>query len=149
MRDSVTALRSQKILALLSAEEIHPWQNGDITFQEVIFAYPRRPHQTILRNFSFCFQQRNSYGVAGKNGIGKSTITKTLLKLYGLQSGRILVGEQDIREIDTTSLRQKICHQSNRPGFFQLTIAENVFYPEKYHSKDLEKLIEAAKKTGI
>jgi len=71
------------------------------------------------------------------------------LKLYGLQSGRILVGEHDIREISTTSLRQKICHQSNRPGFFQLTIAENVFYPEKYHPEDLEKLIEAAKKTGI
>jgi ABC-type multidrug transport system fused ATPase/permease subunit len=133
----------------LSSEEIRSWQNGDITFQEVIFAYPRRPHQTILRNFSFCFQQGDSYGVAGKNGIGKSTITKTLLKLYGLQSGRILLGEHDIREINTTSLRQKICHQSNRPGFFQLTIAENVFYPEKCRPEDLEKLIRAAKKTGI
>ncbi|CAG8796490.1 7636_t:CDS:1, partial [Racocetra fulgida] len=90
-----------------------------------------------------------SYGIAGRNGIGKSTITKTLLKLYPLQSGRILVNERNIQEIDTTSLHERICYQTNRPGFSRLTIAENVFYPHFYQEKDLDKLTVAAQAVGI
>src|SRR4051812_18234087 len=57
-----------------------PFENGDIAFKKVVFAYPTRPNNVILRDFDFCFLQGKCYGVAGKNGIGKSTITKSLLK---------------------------------------------------------------------
>ncbi|CAG8539910.1 13563_t:CDS:2 [Ambispora gerdemannii] len=126
-----------------------PFANGDIVFQKVIFAYPKRPHQNILRNFSFRFIQGQSYGIAGENGIGKSTITKTTLKLYDLKAGQVLIGERNIQEIDTTSLHQRICYQTNRPTFFHLSIAENVCYPYKYQPADLPKLVQAAQKTGI
>ncbi|CAG8672856.1 8082_t:CDS:2, partial [Ambispora leptoticha] len=126
-----------------------PFKNGDIIFQKVVFAYPKRPHQNILRNFSFTFQQGKIYGIAGKNGIGKSTITKTALKLYDLKAGQIFIGERSIREIDTTSLHQHICYQTNRPTFFRMSIAENIYYPNKYDKKDYNKLVKAAKKVGI
>lgn len=126
-----------------------PFKNGDLVFKEVVFAYPRRPHQDILRNFSFTFQQGKIYGIAGKNGIGKSTITKTTLKLYDLKSGQILVGEHDVREINTINLHRRISHQTNRPTFFRMSIAENVYYPHQYNEKDHDKLAQAAKKVGI
>jgi len=125
------------------------FKNGDLTFKEVVFAYPKRPQHNILRNFSFTFEQGKIYGVAGKNGIGKSTITKTTLKLYDLKEGQILIGERDIREIDTISLHQHICYQTNRPTFYRMSIAENVCYPNQYDQKDFEKLVKAAKKVGI
>ncbi|CAI2171406.1 8193_t:CDS:1 [Funneliformis geosporum] len=126
-----------------------PFQNGDLIFQGVVFAYPKRPQQDILRNFSFTFQQGNIYGIAGKNGIGKSTITKTTLKLYELKKGQIFIGEHNIREIDTINLHQHICYQTNRPTFFRMSIAENVCYPNQYDQKDYDKLVRAAKKVGI
>ncbi|CAG8689913.1 4733_t:CDS:2, partial [Ambispora leptoticha] len=126
-----------------------PFKNGDIIFQNVVFAYPKRPRQSILRNFSFTFQQGKIYGIAGKNGIGKSTITKTTLKLYDLKEGQIFVGEHNIQEIDTISLHQHVCYQTNHPTFFRMSIAENVYYPNKYDKKDYNKLVRAAKKVGI
>ncbi|CAI2161756.1 1316_t:CDS:2 [Funneliformis geosporum] len=126
-----------------------PFQNGDLIFQNVVFAYPKRPHQDILRNFSFHFVQGKIYGIAGKNGIGKSTITKTSLKLYEIKKGKILIGKNNIQEIETDSLHQHVCYQTNRPTFFRMSIAENVYYPNEYNKNDLEKLVAAAKKTGI
>ncbi|CAG8618967.1 16700_t:CDS:2 [Cetraspora pellucida] len=148
VKRSIAILNRPSPLALPAAA-IYPWENGDITFEKVVFAYPQRTYQTILQNFSFCFQQGKSYGIAGRNGIGKSTITKTLLKLYPLQSGQILVNERNIQKIDTTSLHERICYQTNRPGFSRLTIAENVFYPHSYQEEDLNKLITAAQAVGI
>jgi ABC-type multidrug transport system fused ATPase/permease subunit len=113
-----------------------PFENGDIVFQNVIFAYPKRPQQNILKDFSFRFEQGKIYGIAGKNGIGKSTITKTTLKLYELKEGKILINNRNIQEIDTASLHQRICYQTNRPTFFRMSIAENVLYPHQYKVKE-------------
>ncbi|CAJ0749014.1 23664_t:CDS:2, partial [Entrophospora sp. SA101] len=78
-------------LRYLPTNPTFPFENGDIIFDKVVFAYPKRPQQDILRNFSFRFLKGKSYGIAGKNGIGKSTITKTTLKLYEIKTGQILI----------------------------------------------------------
>ncbi|CAG8455433.1 12951_t:CDS:2 [Ambispora gerdemannii] len=150
VNESAKTLNYQTARAIATSPVANlPFQNGDIIFQKVVFAYPKRPQQDILRNFSFTFQQGKSYGIAGKNGIGKSTITKTTLKLYDLKAGQIFIGEHNIQEIDTISLHRHICYQTNRPTFFHLSIAENVYYPNEYQKKDHNKLIQTAKKTGI
>jgi ATP-binding cassette subfamily B protein len=143
-----------KSVEILSENEdplvVHTFSNGDIIFNNVVFAYPSRFDDNILKNFSFCFEKGKSYGIAGKNGIGKSTITKTTLKLYDLKEGEITIDGKNVNIIETKSLRERICHQTNRPGFFHLSIAENVFYPYYYDKeKDFQKLEEAAKKVGI
>ncbi|WNE40565.1 MAG: Vitamin B12 import ATP-binding protein BtuD [Mycoplasmataceae bacterium] len=126
-----------------------PFKNNELIFRNVVFAYPKRPDQDILKNFSFNFQQGKVYGIAGKNGIGKSTVIKTTLKLYEVKSGEILIGNRNIQEIETNSLQQRICYQTNRPTLFRMSIAENVFYPNYYSEKDYKKLVAAAKKAGI
>jgi len=126
-----------------------PFKNGDLVFQKVVFAYPQRSQQDILRNFSFRFEKGQSYGIAGKNGIGKSTITKTTLKLYELKKGEILIGKQNIRDIETASLQSRVCYQTNRPVFFGMSVVENVFYPYSYSETDHPKLVLAAQQAGI
>ncbi|MCE8167080.1 MAG: ABC transporter ATP-binding protein [Candidatus Moeniiplasma glomeromycotorum] len=144
---------SAKVLSLspVTSKKTLPFKNGDLVFQSVVFAYPQRPQQEILRHFSFRFEQGKSYGIAGKNGIGKSTITKTTLKLYELKAGKILIGKRDIQEIETISLHQRICYQTNRPAFFGVSIAENVFYPYPYSNSksNYSKLVLAAQQAGI
>jgi ABC-type multidrug transport system fused ATPase/permease subunit len=135
--------------ALPESRKKIPFQNGDLVFQKVVFAYPQRLQQDILRQFSFRFEQGKIYGIAGKNGIGKSTITRTTLKLYELKAGKILIGKRNIQEIETASLRCRICYQTNRPAFFGMSIAENVFYPYSYSETDHPKLVLAAQQVGI
>jgi len=142
--------QDQKIL-VPSKAELLPFENGDINFAKVNFAYPTRPEDIILRDFSFRFQQGRKYGIVGKNGIGKSTVTKTLLKLYDIQKGEITIKGKNIQEIDTKSLHQRICYLTNRPGFFKMSIIKNVFYPfsDNPESQNQAKLIPAAEKVGI
>ena len=136
VNESVKTLNQASTYPSTTVLKKAPFENGNIIFQNVNFAYPKRPQQNILRNFSFRFEKGKIYGIAGKNGIGKSTITKTTLKLYELKGGQILINNHNIQEIDTTSLHQRICYQTNRPTFFRMSIAENVFYPHQYHIKD-------------
>ena len=125
------------------------WKNDNIIFKKVFFAYPHRLEHNILNNFSFIFEKGESYGIIGKNGIGKSTIAKNILKLYKLKLGSIFIGNKDILEINTDLLHKKICYLTNRPSFFSLNIIDNVFYPENSQGKNLEKLEESARKVGI
>jgi len=148
VNESAQILNSENILAKPNLNLI-PFKNGDITFQNVVFAYPKRVQLDILRNFSFTFKKGKFYGIVGKNGIGKSTITKTTLKLYDIKEGQILIGNENVKNIDTKTLHQNICYQTNRPTFFHLSIAENVFYPYHYEKKNYSKLISAAKEVGI
>nr|WP_281267989.1 ABC transporter ATP-binding protein [endosymbiont GvMRE of Glomus versiforme] len=150
VNESAKILKENNLVLVSSSTKKNlPFENGEIIFQKVVFAYPKRSQQDILRNFSFAFQQGKSYGIAGKNGIGKSTIIKTTLKLYDLKAGQIFIGKHNIQEIDTISLHQHICYQTNRTAFFRLSIAENVYYPNKYNKEDHNKLVQAAKKVGI
>ena len=158
LNESVHFLHQEK--KILPSHEILPFTNGDINFEKVRFAYPRRPDNIVLRDFTFRFEQGKKYGVAGKNGIGKSTITKTTLKLYNIQTGKISIAERNIEEIETKSLHERICYLTNRPGFFQMSVAENVFYPhslteskqlktKQFSQEELTQLTHAAKKVGI
>jgi len=158
LNESVHFLHQEK--KLLSAEKLLPFTNGDINFDKVRFAYPRRPNNIVLRDFSFRFKQGKKYGIAGKNGIGKSTITKTTLKLYDIQTGKISIAERNIQEIETKNLHERTCCLTNRPGFFQMSLAENIFYPhlltenelakhKQLSQENLTQLTSAAKKVGI
>jgi len=158
INESISFLHQEK--KLLLTEKPLAFANGDINFEKVNFAYPRRPNNLILQNFSFRFIQGKKYGIAGRNGIGKSTITKTTLKLYDIQEGEISIAEKNIQEIETKSLHERICYLTNRPGFFQMSLTENVFYPhpptgnkqarnECFEQEGLAQLTYAAKKVGI
>ncbi|KLL04097.1 MAG: ABC transporter ATP-binding protein [Mycoplasmataceae bacterium CE_OT135] len=158
LNESIHFLHQEK--KILLTEKLLPFTNGDINFEKVNFAYPRRPDNLVLRDFSFRFKQGKKYGIAGRNGIGKSTITKTTLKLYNIQEGKISIAERNIQEIATKSLHERICYLTNRPGFFKISLAENVFYPhppvrdkstkeEHLSQEDLTQLTHAAKKVGI
>lgn len=146
---SVRVLRQQEENQALAKSSLLPFVNGNIVFDKVDFAYPQRPNNPTLRSFSFSFLQGKKYGIIGKNGIGKSTITKTLLRLYSIQKGTISIAGNNVQDINIRDFHQRVCHLTNRPGFFQITIAENVFYPFYYRQEYLPQLINAAQKTGI
>lgn len=146
--DSVVALSASQEEA--EANSTNDVENGEIVFKDVSFFYPSRPDNIILKNLSFTFENGKKYGIAGKNGIGKSTITSILLKLRKISSGQILIGGSDINDITNEALHRNTCHLTNHPTFFRTSIAENVLYPFLYNrAEDLPRLVEAAKKTKI
>ncbi len=96
---------------------------GDITYQNVCFSFDQRK---LIDGFSYTFQQGKAYAIIGESGCGKSTLTKLLLKYYGDYSGKILIGDQDIRSIPEDVLYQNICVVDQSAYLFNASLYENI-----------------------
>ena len=125
-----------------------PFVPGNIIFKNVRFRYPTTKAD-ILKDINFVLERGKSYGISGKNGVGKSTITKTLMKLYYVNKGEITIGERNVLNINSDSLHDRVCFQTHRPVLFTASIAQNVYYPNSCPEDYQEKLWEIAKKVGI
>lgn len=115
--------------------------NGEITLQDVSFSYV--DGQPVLTDVSFTVEAGKTTALVGPSGGGKSTIIGLILRFYDLQSGRILVDGQDIKNTRVADLRRQMAYVSQSPMLFEGTIAENIRYGRP-DAKD-DEIIAAAK----
>ncbi|MBI0434244.1 ABC transporter ATP-binding protein/permease [Roseomonas sp. KE0001] len=99
---------------------------GELVFEEVRFGY--RPDRTILKGVSFHVPAGRMLAIVGPTGAGKSTISRLLFRFYDLQSGRILLDGQDIRQVTQESLRAAIGVVPQDTVLFNDTIRYNIAY---------------------
>lgn len=75
-----------------------------IEFKNVHFSYPGSDVK-ILNGLSMKLEKDKQYAFVGKNGAGKTTITKLLTGLYTDYEGEILINGQDIKTISNEQLK--------------------------------------------
>lgn len=97
--------------------------SGDIEFQNVSMRYDK---ELVLRNLSFIIKKGTKVTIAGKTGVGKTTLTNVLMKLYDIESGRILINNYDISKISIKCLRDNISYISQTPYIFSDTVRNNI-----------------------
>lgn len=78
---------------------------GEIEFRNVWFRYPTRKEHWVLKGISFKINAKETVGLVGKSGSGKSTITQLIYRFYNPQFGQILIDGIDIKDYDVHSLR--------------------------------------------
>lgn len=96
-----------------------------LVFDNVHFSYPSRPHAEILRGVNLSIEPGKIVSVAGGSGSGKSTLANLLVRYYDPTSGRVMYGDDDIRQFTPESWRQRIAIVPQDPALFSTTIAEN------------------------
>jgi ATP-binding cassette subfamily B (MDR/TAP) protein 1 len=99
---------------------------GDITFQDVHFAYPNRPQHLALRGANFFFAAGDITFVIGKSGSGKSTIGQLLMKFYHPSLGQVTLDEHVLANIDPHWIRKNILLVEQQSVLFNTTLRENI-----------------------
>ncbi|KAF2232345.1 ABC transporter-like protein [Viridothelium virens] len=147
--DMETLFNLQKVnVAIKEKEDAKPLEltsGGEIRFENVAFGY--RPDRPILRDLNLTIPAGKKVAIVGPSGCGKSTILRLLFRFYDPQAGRILIDNQDIRDIKLESLRKAIGVVPQDTPLFNNSIEHNIQYGNMEATK--EEVQAAAKRARI
>lgn len=96
-----------------------------LEFRNVSFRYPGTEKE-VLKGISFRMEKGKHYAFAGKNGCGKSTVVKLLLRLYEPDGGEILINGRNIREYDKEQVWDMFAVLFQDYARYPLTVSENI-----------------------
>ena len=113
-----------------------------IAFDRASFAYGRRTGG--IENVSLTVGESEKLGIVGASGAGKSTLVALLLRLYDVESGRVLVNGRDVRSVTQESLRREIGMVTQETAMFNRSARENILYGRPGAGD--EKMIAAARR---
>ncbi len=101
---------------------------AEIIIDNVTFAYPSRPDQPALVDFSLAIPEGGIIALVGPSGAGKSTVFELLQRFYDPQTGAIKLGGMDLRDFDPQQLRQQFGVVAQHPALFSADVLHNIRY---------------------
>lgn len=122
---SVFALiRRKSALDPTTEEGLKPAQcTGQIEFNDVVFRYPSRPKQRVLKNVSFKVEAGSVCAFVGASGCGKSTIIRLLQRFYTPEAGSITLDGTPLEQLNLRWLRSQYGFVQQEPGLFNGAVA--------------------------
>ncbi|MFI3177567.1 MAG: ABC transporter ATP-binding protein [Eubacteriales bacterium] len=146
-----TVASGNRILAILEEESnieevVNPIDvtGSHVEFQEVDFAYEK---EQILEQLSLSIEAGKVTGIMGQSGSGKSTILKLIMRFWDVDSGQVLLGGKDVRNLSTHSLRKNQGFVTQETHLFHESIEANVRIGKLNATR--QEVEEACKKASI
>ena len=99
---------------------------GEIRFDHVGFHYGKG--SGVIYDFSLSIRPGEKVGLVGRSGAGKSTLVNLLLRFHDVESGRILIDNQDIAKVSQESLREQIGMVTQDTSLLHRSIRDNIIY---------------------
>lgn len=117
---------------------------GDIEFVNVSMQYGENK---VLKNLSFHINEGSKVTIAGRTGVGKTTLANVLMRLYPITEGKILIGGQDTSNLRIKDIRNNISYISQTPYILDDTLKNNIILGDKtITDEEIEKV---AKEIGF
>ncbi len=101
---------------------------GKIEIQDVHFSYPSRPSVEILKGISITIEPGQKVAIVGTSGTGKSTLAQLMMRFYQPNAGAILMGGQNIQDLDVLAWRKMVALVPQEVLLFGGSIRENIAY---------------------
>lgn len=116
----------------------------NLSTRDLCFSYDDKK---LIDKFNLDVKLDEVIGLSGKSGCGKSTIIKLIMRFFDPDKGEILINNNNLKNINTTNLRDNISYTSQETHLFKGTIRENLLIAKEDATE--EELIEASKKANI
>jgi ATP-binding cassette, subfamily B, bacterial len=107
---------------------------GSIEFKNVAFSYPGG--QSVFDRLNLRIEPGQRVGLVGPSGAGKSTLIGLVQRLADVDSGRVLIDDQDIRTMTQDSLRAAIAVVPQDISLFNRSVLENIRYARPEATND-------------
>ncbi len=91
--------------------------------EHVSFSYA---DEQVLRDLSLTIPEKKIVGITGRSGSGKSTFLRLLMRFWDVNTGSIRFGEDDIRKVNTSTLRAQESLVTQETELFDDTIENNI-----------------------
>ncbi|WP_314795130.1 ABC transporter ATP-binding protein, partial [Eggerthia catenaformis] len=115
-------------------------KNYDIEFENVHFGYD---DYSVINGVSFTAKQGEITALIGSSGSGKTTLTKLAARFWDINSGKILIGGEDISKIDPETLLRNFSIVFQDVTLFNSSIKDNIRIGKKDASD--EEIMRAAR----
>jgi len=117
---------------------------GEIEYKNVNFSYDNQ--KQVLKNISFKIKPGEKIALVWNTGAGKSTIVNLLFRFWDIDSGKIKIDWEDIKNYTKESLRKNIGYVMQDNSLFNTTIKENLLFANpKATDKELKEALKKAK----
>ncbi len=130
-------------ITLLDASDAKPLQltDGRIEVRDLSHHYGRKAGG--LDHINMVINPGEKIGLIGRSGAGKSTLVKLLLRFYDVESGAIVIDNQDISTVTQDSLRSHIGMVQQDSALLHRSVRDNLLYGRPDATED--EMIAAAK----
>jgi len=129
-------------------EESSDYQNidlcevdGNIKFNDVCFSYTQ--DKKLIQNVNLNINKGQKVAIVGPTGCGKTTLINLLMRFYDVNSGTILVDDNDVKLLTRKSLRSNFGMVLQETWLKKGTISDNIAYGRPNATR--EEIIKAAK----
>jgi ATP-binding cassette subfamily B protein len=142
-------LRVKSMITAPAAPQAMPAPaRGDVSFDNVSFAYPTRPGVSVLHGVSLSVRAGEKVAIVGPSGAGKSTLFHLLLRFYDPAAGVIAFDGVPIHAADPREVRARIALVPQESVVFAASARENIRFgrPEATDS-DVERAADLAHAT--
>ncbi len=99
---------------------------GNVRFEDVEFAYD--PEKPVLHGVSFTAEPGTVTALVGSSGSGKSTIISLLCAFHTPYTGRVLVDDVDLAQVNLDTYRTQLGVVLQESFLFDGTIRENILF---------------------
>lgn len=116
--------------------------NGSLEFENVGFKYNEDGRQ-VINNMNLEINSGETVAFVGMSGGGKSTLVNLIPRFYDVTEGKITLDGTNVKDVTTSSLRNKIGIVMQENILFSETVRENILLARPDATD--EEVVEAAK----
>ncbi|MFP7569992.1 ABC transporter transmembrane domain-containing protein [Marivita sp. S2033] len=99
---------------------------GEITFEDVYFAYPSRPDIAALDGVNLNIAPGETVAVVGPSGAGKTTIIQLIQRFYDPDSGAVCLDGMRLDALNRDAFRRHIALVPQDPVIFAASARDNI-----------------------